>query len=324
MDTNFWNDKNVFMTGGTGLLGSWMVSYLGRTRARLTLLIRDWVPRSRLFSDDTFNRINIVRGCLEDRDLLLRIINEYEIDTVFHLGAQTIVPIANANPLSTFESNIKGTWNMLEACRTAGSIKRIIAASSDKAYGEQEKLPYDEAMSLQGSHPYDVSKSCADLIAQMYHKTYRLPVCITRCGNFYGGGDLNFNRLIPGTIKSILHQEDPVIRSNGQYIRDYFYIEDAVEAYLMLAEKMNGLKLEGQAFNFSNELQMTVLDIVHKIILLMDSKVKPRVINSSANEIPHQYLSAGKARKLLSWKPSFSLEEGLKRTIEWYQKFFAV
>ncbi|MCK4859476.1 MAG: GDP-mannose 4,6-dehydratase, partial [Candidatus Omnitrophica bacterium] len=264
----------------------------------------------------------IVRGEIEDYFLLERVINEYEIDTVFHLAAQTIVPIANRNPFSTFGTNIGGTWNVLEACRRAPLVRRIVVASSDKAYGDQEKLPYDENTPLEGRHPYDVSKSCADLLCRAYFETYKLPVCVTRCGNFYGGGDLNFNRVVPGTIRSVLNNEPPVIRSDGTLVRDYFYIEDAVEAYLLLAEKMEHLKIQGEAFNFSNELQIPVLELVEKIIAVMDSNLKPVVLNEATNEIKHQYLSAQKAKRILKWQPRYTLEEGLEKTVNWYRVFF--
>ena len=322
MNKAFWKDKKVFITGATGLLGSWLVNDLTETAAEVTILVRDRVPRSRVFTDGLYDKVNAVHGELEDLPLLVRALNEYEIDTVFHVAAQAIVPTANNQPLSTFETNIKGTWNVLEACRHVGSrVKRILVASSDKAYGSQPKLPYDESMPLQGTHPYDVSKSCADLISRMYHESYGLPVCVTRCGNFFGAGDLNFNRLIPGTIKSVLSNEAPVIRSDGLYIRDYLYIEDGAKAYCLLAEKMNELRLEGQAFNFSNEIQITVLDLVKTILRLMKSDLKPVVKNEAPNEILHQYLSAKKAREVLKWKPEFSLDEGLGRTIDWYKKF---
>lgn len=321
MNPDFWKYRSVFITGATGFLGSWMVKALVEALANVTVLVRDWVPQSKLVTDSSFEKVNAVRGELEDFELLQRIINEYEVDTVFHLGAQTIVTIANNCPLSTFDSNVRGTWNLLEAARSTGRVERIVLASSDKAYGIHETLPYDESMPLQGAHPYDVSKSCADLIARMYHKTYGLPVSITRCGNFYGGGDLNFNRIIPGTIRSVLFGEDPVIRSDGLYIRDYFYIEDGVEAYLHLAEKMKDIHCEGEAFNFSNELQINVLDLVNRILSLMGSEYKPKVLNMVKNEIPHQYLSAKKAREILGWQPKYSLDEGLTRTIDWYKKF---
>jgi CDP-glucose 4,6-dehydratase len=321
MKKGFWKDRTVFVTGCTGLLGSWLVGSLVNYEADVVGLVRDSVPRSELNNLGLQEKIKIVRGSVEDYYLMERILNEYEVDIVFHLAAQTIVTIANRNPLSTFETNIKGTWNMLEACRRSPTVTRIIVASSDKAYGDQKVLPYDENTSLAGRHPYDVSKSCADLLCRTYYETYGLPVCVTRCGNFYGGGDLNFNRIVPGTILSVLNNEAPVIRSDGKSIRDYFYIEDGVYAYLMLAEKMN-TSINGEAFNFSNELQVTVLDMVKKIIDKMDSDLEPVVLGQADNEIRHQYLSAEKARKLLEWKPYFSLDEGLTRTISWYKKFF--
>lgn len=319
---NYWQNKNVFITGCTGLLGSWMVKYLVDKGARVTGLVRDFVPESNLHRSGYFSKINIVRGLLEDIQLLERVLGEYEIDTVFHLGAQTIVGIANRNPISTFESNIRGTYNLLEACRRSPLVKRIVIASSDKAYGDQENLPYTEEAPLQGRHPYDVSKSCVDLIAQAYFKTYKLPVCVTRCGNFFGGGDLNFNRVVPGTIRSVLNNEPPLIRSDGSLVRDYFYIEDAVEAYLLTAEKMDELNIHGQAFNFSNENQIAVLELVRKIIDLMSSFLEPKILNEASNEIKHQYLSAKKAREILGWQARYTLEEGLIKTINWYKDFF--
>jgi len=314
MINKFWKDRNVFITGCTGLLGSWLTKTLVEKNANVIGLIRDLVPKSNLNLSD----ITIVRGEVEDYFLLERAINEYEIDTVFHLAAQTIVSIANRNPISTFETNIKGTWNILEACRRNPLVKRIIVASTDKAYGEQEKLPYSETTPLEGRHPYDVSKSCADLLCRTYFETYKLPVCITRCGNFYGGGDLNFNRIIPGTIRSILNKEVPIIRSDGTLIRDYFYIEDAVEAYILLAEKIEELGIQGEAFNFSNEIQITVLELVNKIKKIMGSNFKSKILNEATNEIKHQYLSAKKARDILNWKPKYTLEDGLRKTIKWY------
>lgn len=290
--------------------------------ANVTGLVRDTVPKSNLYQGEQVKQMNIVQGALEDLDVIERALGEYEIDTVFHLAAQAIVGVANRNPISTFEANILGTWNILEACRRHPLIKRVIVASSDKAYGDQPTLPYDENMPLQGKHPYDVSKSCADLLSHTYFNTYGLPVCITRRGNLYGGGDLNFNRIIPQTIQLVLNGEAPEIRSDGTFIRDYFYIEDAVEAYLLLAEKMEELNLAGEAFNFSNEIQLTVLELVEKILKAMDSDLKPKVLNQGSHEIKHQYLSAEKARKLLNWTPAHAIDEGLEKTIEWYKAFF--
>ncbi|MBL3628325.1 MULTISPECIES: GDP-mannose 4,6-dehydratase [Bacillus] len=319
---SFWKNKNVFVTGCTGLLGSCLVKELIDQGANVTGLVRDTVPKSNLYQGEQVKQMNIVEGVLEDLDVIERALGEYEIDTVFHLAAQAIVGVANRNPISTFEANILGTWNILEACRRHPLIKRVIVASSDKAYGDQPTLPYDENMPLQGKHPYDVSKSCADLLSHTYFNTYGLPVCITRCGNLYGGGDLNFNRIIPQTIQLVLNGEAPEIRSDGTFIRDYFYIEDAVEAYLLLAEKMEELNLAGEAFNFSNEIQLTVLELVEKILKAMDSDLKPKVLNQGSHEIKHQYLSAEKARKLLNWTPAHTIDEGLEKTIEWYKAFF--
>ncbi|MCY7946838.1 GDP-mannose 4,6-dehydratase [Bacillus atrophaeus] len=319
---SFWKNKNVFVTGCTGLLGSYLVKELVDQGANVTGFIRDAVPKSNLYQGEYVQKINIVQGALEDLPVIERALGEYEIDTVFHLAAQAIVGVANRNPISTFEANILGTWNILEACRKHPLIKRVIVASSDKAYGDQENLPYDENMPLQGNHPYDVSKSCADLISHTYFHTYGLPVCITRCGNLYGGGDLNFNRIIPQTIQLVLNGEAPEIRSDGTFVRDYFYIEDAVQAYLLLAEKMEENNLAGEAFNFSNEIQLTVLELVEKILKAMNSNLKPNVLNQGSNEIKHQYLSAEKARKLLNWTPAYTIDEGLEKTIKWYTKFF--
>ncbi len=318
----FWRDRPVFVTGGCGLVGGRLVERLLEKHAQVVCLVRDWGPQSELLVKMQ-GRVVLVRGELEDQALLERVLGEYEIDTVLHLAAQTIVGIANRNPLSTFASNIQGTWSLLEACRRSPMVKQVVVASSDKAYGDQKKLPYTEETPLQGTHPYDVSKSCADLIAKTYAVTYGLPVAITRCGNFYGGGDLNWNRIVPGTIRSVLRGEAPVIRSDGKSIRDYFYVEDGAAAYLLLAEALAAdPALRGEAFNFSNELQITVLELTRNILSLMGSKLKPVIRNEARNEIIHQYLSASKARRVLGWKPLFTLDEGLKETIQWYRSHF--
>ncbi len=321
MTPKYWQHKNVFITGATGLLGSWLVKYLVDAGARVTVLIRDMVPDSYLLTSGYIGRVNVVRGSLESYHILERALNEYEIDTVFHAAAQTIVQIANRNPLPTLEANVRGTWNILEAVRRNPNVKKVIVASSDKAYGIHKALPYTEDAPLRGSHPYDVSKSAADLIAQMYHSTYGVPVTITRCGNFFGPGDLNFNRIVPETIRAFVSNQRPIIRSDGTFIRDYFYIEDAADAYITLAEKMDDSKVHGHAFNFSNELQMSVREIVERIGKLMGSNLEPIIANEARNEIPHQYLSAQKAREMLDWSPRLGFDEGLRRTIDWYRKF---
>jgi len=318
----FWQDRPTFVTGGTGLVGSWLVKRLIEAKANVVCLIRDWVPLSELVRSGWIEHITVVRGDIRERDTLERALGEYEIDTVIHLAAQTIVTIANRNPISTFETNIAGTWNLLEACRRSPKVKQIVVASSDKAYGDQKVLPYNEAMPLQGKHPYDASKSAADLITHSYAKSFDLPVVITRCGNFYGGGDLNWNRIIPGTIRSILRGQRPVIRSDGEYTRDYFYVEDGAAVYMLLAEQLaKHPELMGEAFNFSNETQITVKEIVQSIIGFLGVETGPEIRNEVTNEIRHQYLNAEKARTLLGWRPLFTFDEGLSRTIHWYQEF---
>jgi CDP-glucose 4,6-dehydratase len=323
MENTFWLDRPTLVTGASGLVGSWLVRRLIKSGADVVCIVRDWVPQSELVRSNLIDRVKVVRGDIQDINLLERVLGEYEINTVIHLAAQTIVTIANRNPLSTFETNIGGTWNLLEACRRSPKVQQIVIASSDKAYGDQKDLPYNESTPLQGIHPYDVSKSCADLIAQTYAESYGLPVAITRCGNFYGGGDLNWNRIIPGTIRSILRGNSPVIRSDGEYIRDYFYVEDGAAAYMLLAEALaEHPEFKGQAFNFSNEIQVTVKQLVELVLKQMDSALVPVILNEVSNEIRHQYLSAKKARQLLNWAPLFNLETGLTNSITWYKKYF--
>ncbi len=318
----FWRDRNVLVTGASGLLGSWLTQALLERGANVTCLVRDQVPRSRFVREGLIQRVNVVRGELEEYFDCVRAINEYEVDTVFHLGAQTIVGTADRALHSTFETNIKGTWNVLEAARSCGDlVKRIIVASSDKAYGTHETLPYTEEAPLQGRYPYDVSKSCADLIALSYHHTYALPVAITRCGNLYGGGDLNWSRIVPGTIRSALKGERPVIRSNGKLLRDYFYVEDAVLAYLCLAEELEARGLQGEAFNFGTGVPLSVVDLVQGILKALSCEnLEPEILGRGDHEIPAQWLDSTKARERLEWAPRFTLEEGLARTGEWYRE----
>jgi CDP-glucose 4,6-dehydratase len=312
------------VTGATGLVGGWLVRRLLEAQADIVCLVRDWVPQSEFCRAELNERVKVVRGDVRAQSLLERVLGEYETDTVIHLAAQTIVPIANRNPVSTLDTNIRGTWSLLEACRRSPSVRQIVLASSDKAYGVAATLPYDETAPLRGRYPYDVSKSCADLVAQSYAATYGLPVVITRCGNFFGGGDLNWNRLIPGTIRSVLRGERPVVRSDGSYVRDYFYVEDGAAAYMRLAEALHDHpELQGEAFNFSNEVKSTVLQIVEGILKLMQSALRPDVRNDATSEIREQHLTAAKARTQLGWRPLFTFEEGMRRTVEWYRAFFA-
>jgi CDP-glucose 4,6-dehydratase len=318
---SFWTDRTVFITGATGLVGGWLVRHLLQAQADPVCLVRDWVPQSELVRGELIEKVTVVRGGIDDQPLLERVLGEYEVEVVIHLAAQTIVGIANRNPASTFQSNVAGTWTLLEACRRSPKVKSVVVASSDKAYGDHDVLPYTEQTALRGRHPYDVSKSAADLIAQSYATTYALPVGITRCGNFYGGGDLNWNRIVPGTIRSILRGERPIIRSDGLFVRDYFYAEDGALANMLLAQRVFGNpELYGHAFNFSNEIQVNVLQLVERLLAAMGSQLQPDIRNEAVNEIRHQYLSAAKAKTLLGWKPEFSLEEGLERTIGWYRK----
>ncbi|MBZ2178159.1 MAG: GDP-mannose 4,6-dehydratase [Acidobacteria bacterium] len=319
---NHWQDRSVFITGGTGLVGSRLIRRLLEARSEVVCLMRDWVPDSELVRSGDYQKIKVVRGDVTDQAFLERALGEYEVDTVFHLAAQTIVGIANRNPVSTFEANIKGTWALLEACRRSPLVKSVVIASSDKAYGDHDVLPYDESAALQGRHPYDCSKSCADLISQCYGHSYGMPVAITRCGNFYGPGDLNWNRIIPGTIRSILRGEAPIIRSDGTFIRDYFFVDDGANAYMTLAEALwNRPELKGEAFNFSNELQITALDLVQRILAVMESPLQPVILNQAVNEIRHQYLSAEKARRMLQWKPLYDLDSALVQTVSWYRDY---
>ncbi|MEM9827538.1 MAG: GDP-mannose 4,6-dehydratase [Planctomycetota bacterium] len=321
---DFWRDRRVLVTGATGLVGSWLVDRLVDSGADVVCLVRDWQSESRLIQSGQINQTTVVRGDICDQDFLERVLGEHEVETVMHLAAQTIVGIANRNPISTFEANIGGTWKLLEACRRSPLVKQIVIASSDKAYGDADKLPYQEDTPLRGMHPYDVSKSCGDLLSQTYANTYGTPVCVTRCGNFYGGGDLNWNRIIPGTIRSILRGEAPVIRSDGSFVRDYFYVEDGAAAYMHLAEQMHqNPDLIGEAFNLSTEIQVSVLELVETLIQRMESPLRPIVLGQANHEIKHQYLDASKAREMLGWTPLYSFEEGLDRTIQWYTQFLS-
>ena len=320
INTEFWQDRPVLVTGATGLLGAWLTRRFLKSQADVVCLVRDWVPQSEFVRAGLLEKVKVVRGDIRDQRTLERILGEYEIEVIFNLAAQTIVTIANRNPSSTFETNIGGTWKLLEACRRSPTVKAIVQASSDKAYGEKKELPYVEEDMLSGRHPYDVSKSCSDLLAQSYARTYGLPISITRCGNFFGGGDLNWNRIVPGTIRSVLRGKRPIIRSDGKYVRDYFYVEDAATANIFLAERLTeNSSLKGEAFNFSYERPMSVLQIVQLILELMQSKLKPEIQNSATREIRNQYLSAEKARNKLAWKPIIGMETGLRLTIDWYR-----
>jgi CDP-glucose 4,6-dehydratase len=322
MKGNFWEDRRVFVTGANGFLGSWLTEKLVEKKAKVVALIRDQLPDSKFNTSGIIKKVKVVNGRLEDYEVIERVLNEYEIDTCFHLGAQTLVEIAERSPLSTFESNIKGSWNILEAVRNIDTVERLVLASSDKAYGTSDKLPYSEDTYLHGLHPYDVSKTCSDLIAQAYYNTYGLSIVITRCGNIYGGGDLNFSRIIPGTIKAAILNENPVLRSDGTYLRDYIYVRDIVDAYMTLAENLDRKNVKGQAFNIGTETPISVLELVDKILNLCGKAfLKPVIKNEATHEIKKQYLGCEKIRNTLGWKYKYDLDSGLKETISWYNKF---
>lgn len=316
-----WGKRPVLVTGATGLLGGWLTEALVRLGGRVTCLVRDDVPLSRFETTRLRDRVDVVRGAITDQELIERVLGEYEVRTVFHLAAQTVVPVANRNPVSTFDSNVRGTWTLLEACRRSAMVSEIVVASSDKAYGAQEVLPYREGSRLQGRAPYDVSKSCADLIAQSYAFSFGLPVCITRCANFFGGGDLNWSRLVPGVMRDLLTGEVPVIRSDGTPIRDYLYVEDGVRAYLRLAEALRGQRgLAGRAFNFSMQRPLTVLEMYDRVADAVGVRTDPVVLGEATTEIPAQWLDSSAARAELGWRPATGLEEGLRKTAAWYRQ----
>jgi CDP-glucose 4,6-dehydratase len=319
---DFWKNRRVFVTGCTGIVGSWLTIALLDAGADVIGLIRDRVPLSNLHLSGADQRIIGVDGDIADAPLIERVLNEYEIEIVFHLAAQPLVRLANRAPVGTFEINIRGTWLLLEACRVSPTVKRIVVASSDKAYGDQDVLPYTEDAPLQGRHPYDVSKSCADLLAQAYANTYNLPVSITRCGNIYGGGDLNWDRIVPGTMRSVLRGESPIIRSDGTPLRDYLYVDDIIDGYLRLAECLGDQSLYGQAFNFGMDDPKSALDVARAIIAISDHpELEPTVLNQATHEIGKQYLSSAKAHRVIGWSARHSLEDGLRKTLVWYREF---
>ena len=322
MSDSFWQDRRVLVTGCSGFLGSWLTAGLISAGADVVGLVRDQVPYSQLVRSRLLDKINVVEGDVSDYPLVERILAEYEIQTIFHLAAQTIVSVANRAPLSTFETNVKGTWVVLEAARRNPTVSGLIVASSDKAYGAQTELPYHEESPLLGRHPYDVSKSCADLIAQAYAQSYNMPIVVTRFANLYGGGDLNWNRIVPGTMHSVLRRERPIVRSDGTFRRVFLFVEDGVLGYMAVARQLERPEVRGQAFNFGMDQPTTALEIVETIVSLSDCPgLEPVILNQAHNEIPDQYLASDKAHRLLDWYPKHSLREGLEKTFEWYRLF---
>ncbi len=321
-----WKGRIVLITGATGLVGSWLSRRLLAEGAQVVALVRDWNPQRELIRSGDVARCSVVSGRLEDFETLERAIATFEVDTVFHLGAQAIVGTALRSPLATLETNLLGTANVLEACRRhQDQLKCLVVASSDKAYGTAEVLPYTEAMPPLGRAPYDVSKSCTDLLAQSYAATYGLPVTVARCGNIYGGGDLHWSRIVPGTIRLVLEGHAPQIRSDGTFTRDYIHVDDVVDAYLALADQAHRDGVRGEAFNFSPEERVSVLAITSKILEIMQrTDLQPMILNSALAEIKDQYLDSSKARRILGWQPKVQLQEGLERTVAWYRNFLGV
>jgi CDP-glucose 4,6-dehydratase len=318
-----WQSHTVLCTGASGIVGGWVVHALLEAGATVVALVRDRDPRTEFFRSDSADRVIQVHGELQDFSLIERILNQFEVDTVIHLAAQAIVSVAERWPLETFESNIRGTYNLLEACRIhSGIVKRIAVASSDKAYGDNKGEAYLEHMPLVARHPYDVSKACTDLLAQTYAYTYEMPVAVARCGNIYGGGDLNWSRIVPGTIRSLHLNQRPEIRSDGTFVRDYLYVKDAASAYILLAEQSADPGIRGEAFNFSANEPHTVVELVTTIAELMGKRhLEPRILNYASHEIPRQILVAEKARRQLGWYPRYHLEQGLRETINWYTSY---
>ncbi len=322
-ETKFWRARKVLITGVNGFIGAWLASRLLGCGANVTALTRGNITNPILQAAHR-KLAKVIKSDITSHKLLSRIFKAEKIDTCFHLAAQPLVNEAFRLPLSTFELNIRGTWNILEAARAAG-VKRLVIASADKVYGSQEKLPYKEDSPLLAVRPYDASKACGDILSRTYAHTFNLPVVVARCSNVYGGGDLNFTRIIPDTIKAVLNNNKPVIQSNGLVFRDYIYISDVVEAYLILAKALDKEEIRGEAFNFGSGKPTSVLEVVRKIIAICDKpKLKPVILRktNSKNEIDRQFLSIEKAKKILGWSPSYNMDDGLKLTIDWYKDFF--
>ena len=319
---SYWAGKKVLVTGCNGFVGGWLTQRLVDQGAQVFGLIWEVDPDAHFYRAGLSDRITCVPGDIRDVPLLTKTLADGNIDTVFHLAAQAIVTKAKLSPLETYETNTMGTWALLEAARSARSLQRIVVASTDKVYGDRDELPYLESSPLCATNPYDVSKAAADLIARSYAKTYHLPLAVVRCGNIYGGGDLNFDRLIPSTIIAALQNEHPLVRSDGTLTRDYMYVDDAVDAYLMLGQALDQQRFHGEVFNFGNEQPFTVLEIIGRVLDLMGRRhLTPIVQNVAEAEIQHQYLSAAKAKDELGWVPAHDLGSGLPKTISWYEAF---
>ena len=317
-----WTGRRVLITGATGLVGAWLTRDLLSKGARVVALARDWDPQSELIRSGDVNRVTVVNGVVEDLGTVLRALNHNRCNTVFHLAAQTQVGAAFRDPFETFESNVRGTYTLMEACRRLGTqVESIVVASSDKAYGDAAQLPYTEDTRLDAKYPYDTSKLCTDFLTRSYAVTYGLPATIARCGNIYGGGDQNWERIVPGTIRSLLAGERPVIRSDGKLTRDYVYVKEVVSAYEALAEQVQRPEVRGHAFNFSAEKPLSVLSIVAAVTTAVGSSLTPDVRNTAVAEIRDQFLDSTRARQVLGWQSTWTLESALAETVSWYREF---
>ncbi|HEX9117796.1 MAG TPA: NAD-dependent epimerase/dehydratase family protein [Anaerolineae bacterium] len=320
----FWTNRPTLVTGATGLIGGALVKQLIAAGADVVCLVRDWVPQCEMVRSGMLAQVKVVRGDVRDQALLERALGEYEVSTVIHLAGQSIVKVANEDPAGAMDVNVRGTWALLEACRRRSGVRQIVLASTDKVYGDADRLPYTEDMPFLARYPHDVSKACAEMTAMGYAATFGLPIAMTRLPNVYGGGDLNWSRIMPGTIRSALFGQAPVITSDGKLIRDYLFVEDAAAIHLLIARRLaEHPDLRGQAFNVSNETRLTVLELVSRILQLVGSDLQPVVLNRAKNEIKNQYLDATKARQVLGWQPLYTMDEGLAQTIAWYRDYFA-
>jgi len=318
---SFWSDHSVLVTGAGGFVGSWLTASLVRSGARVVAILRDSPGETLLRKQGVSSEVTVIQGSITDYRLVERALNKYEVDSCFHLAAQAIVSAANRSPVSTFEDNIQGAWTVLEACRLTPAVKRIVVASSDKAYGDQPVLPYTEATPLSGRYPYDASKVCTDVLAGCYAATYDLPIAVARCANIYGGADLNWSRLIPGTIRSVLFGEEPIIRSDGSPERDYLYVTDAIRAYMALGMRAADADTRGRAFNFGRGIPISALDLVERILAVANSSLRPRILGDARGEIERQYLDSSLARNFLGWEPEVTLDDGLPETLDWYAEY---
>ena len=319
MNKEFWINKRVLITGFEGFLGSHLTKTLLTAEAKVVGLDIKTYREETILCQSDYEKMTVYKGSVVDHRLLREILNKHSIDVIFHLAAEALVVRSQENPCRTFGTNIQGTWQVLETARRYGKIKAIVVASSDKAYGSHKKLPYHEDMPLIANHPYDVSKSCADLISRTYAHTYGLPLAITRCGNIYGPGDFNFSRLIPDAIRCSLTNKTLLIRSDGKFVRDYVYADDIVNGYMLLAEKLPDSKIAGEAFNFSNETPLTVLEVVEEISRAGGSKLQYKIMNSAEYEIKRQYLESKKSKNFLEWEPRHTFSEGINETMGWFK-----